>query len=173
MRLLAPLLFASALGGQTLTFSPQPAPKRFPYTIWGVSACSAPGGSVTFGVLYQQMAARKLKPLLYPAAFQAFHARQTKSIPARIATWAGYAAVGASFLLTTSIVKTNIQIQDGVNIAAGFLNTLIPLASQAVPPPMEAEQMLVKEALRIPPNDCAQGVMLGVAGDEFTAEVGK
>jgi hypothetical protein len=169
------LLVTSVMGGQTLTFTPGPSAKKANHVTWSVTMCSPSDYQLPVGRIYGVMVAQGITPFDYQSSIDALTARAAKSLPSRVATYAGYAAAGATFLLAARYVQARPAYTTAVGAGATFFSTLIPLAERAEPNNSAILTRLARDSdvLHAAPGGCATTTLLGMPGHAFNAAVPK
>jgi len=154
-------------GAVSRTYSPredQPS-----YTVWNVVACGQQ--DVPAGQIYQELAAHGIGFLINTQANDLLATVETQSFWAQAFAYGSYAAAGLAALMNLDVVKAKPSLVKTGNVAAGVLNTLLPLAQKKAPAGMPAwYQLLVRDhdVVRVGANDCETAVALGGRGTGFT-----
>ena len=131
---------------QTLMFAPQVALSQG-VTLWAVTGC--PAKPVPISRVYQ-IATEHGLTYLTPGSAAVQVNRQ--SVWSRIVKYGGFAAAGASALLSWKVIEAKLQWQQAMQGAGGFLNILLPLVKQQVP----VLDSAVGSALLVDTTGCGQ-----------------
>ena len=173
-RLILLLLCYAANAQVRVVFTPATVYK-FPNVVWNVTACGPPGSGqivIRGGDLYALLTARNITWLSQSQAAATLQSIPTKSLPARIVQYGGYASALAAFLLSTEIVKASKPYTAALTTASGAINVVLPLATKAEPIiPPDLQSTLLGPFLVIPAGSCTAAIALGGQGTAFEAEI--
>lgn len=171
LKFLACLLIAVSLQAQTLTFAPAAAVKTG--VPWSVTLCAPVDYQIAIGNIYAQLVSAGITPMDYQTAWQAITAKQQRSKAAKVATWFGYAAAGAAFLMANKTIEAKPGWETASSSAAGFFNLVVPLAQRAEPDVSALLARVARDAdvLHVPAGGCDTTIVIAGPGKAFNVQL--